>query len=121
MIIRVISGCELNAYGSLARDLILPLWKSNVSVTLMIDKKAKRCVWLRVCSVVHHSHLLSRSALSLRLFGEDVTIAAREVGKKKRLAASSATRANEPEPGSEHDADGDSDNDENDMDAEDEG
>ncbi|KAF8551427.1 S-adenosyl-L-methionine-dependent methyltransferase [Imleria badia] len=87
---------------TLSRDLILPLWKSNVSVTLMIDKKAK-------------------SALSLRLFGEDVTIAAREVAKKKRLATSSATQLDEPEPGSEHDEDRDSNDDENDdMDAEDE-
>lgn len=30
---------------SLSRDLVLPLWKSNVSVTLMIDKKAKRSVF----------------------------------------------------------------------------
>ncbi|OAX37510.1 S-adenosyl-L-methionine-dependent methyltransferase [Rhizopogon vinicolor AM-OR11-026] len=44
--------------STLSHDLLLPLWKSNVSVTLMIDKKAK-------------------SALSLRLFGEDITTAAR--------------------------------------------
>ncbi|KAH7924716.1 S-adenosyl-L-methionine-dependent methyltransferase [Leucogyrophana mollusca] len=48
----------------LSHDLLLPLWKSNVSVTLMIDKKAK-------------------SALSLRLFGEDITTAAREAAQKK--------------------------------------
>jgi multisite-specific tRNA:(cytosine-C5)-methyltransferase len=49
--------------STLSQDLLLPLWKSNVSVTLMIDKKAK-------------------SALSLRLFGEDITTAARDGGKK---------------------------------------
>ncbi|KAG6821132.1 hypothetical protein H0H93_006471 [Arthromyces matolae] len=39
---------------SLAHEIILPIWKSNVSLTLMMDKKAK-------------------SALSLRLFGNDIT------------------------------------------------
>ncbi|TFK66350.1 S-adenosyl-L-methionine-dependent methyltransferase [Pluteus cervinus] len=38
----------------LSHDLLLPIWKSNVSITLMIDKKAK-------------------SALSLRLYGSDIT------------------------------------------------
>ncbi|KAF6757735.1 cytosine-5--methyltransferase [Ephemerocybe angulata] len=37
----------------LTHDLVLPIWKSSVSLSLMIDKKAK-------------------SALSLRLFGEDL-------------------------------------------------
>jgi len=41
-------GCRL------AQELVLPIWKSNVSLTLMIDKRAK-------------------SALSLRLFGRDIT------------------------------------------------
>ncbi|KAF8906542.1 S-adenosyl-L-methionine-dependent methyltransferase [Gymnopilus junonius] len=41
------------------RDLLLPIWKSNVSLTLMIDKKAK-------------------SALSLRVFGADISNAAKE-------------------------------------------
>lgn len=27
---------------SLTHDLVLPIWKSNVSITLMIEKKAKR-------------------------------------------------------------------------------
>ncbi|PPQ85011.1 hypothetical protein CVT25_010400 [Psilocybe cyanescens] len=44
---------------SLTHDLLLPIWKSNVSLTLMIDKKAK-------------------SALSLRLFGADITTAGKE-------------------------------------------
>lgn len=66
---------------------------------------------------------MSRSAFSLRLFGEDVTIAAREASKKKRLAASATSavnQVNEPEPGSGHDdKDGDAEEDENDdMDAE---
>ncbi|KAH8110311.1 S-adenosyl-L-methionine-dependent methyltransferase [Phellopilus nigrolimitatus] len=52
-------------YGStsLSHDLFLPLWKSDVSVSLMIDKKAK-------------------SALSLRLFGEDITVAGRQALKQ---------------------------------------
>jgi len=37
-----------------SHDVVLPIWKSNVSVSLMIDKKAK-------------------SALSLRLLGSDIT------------------------------------------------
>lgn len=58
---------ETSMDTTLSRDLVLPLWKSNVSISLMIDKKAK-------------------SALSLRLFGEDLTVAAREQSKKKGLA-----------------------------------
>ncbi|KZT72023.1 S-adenosyl-L-methionine-dependent methyltransferase [Daedalea quercina L-15889] len=46
-------------------ELVLPIWKSNVSVTLMIDKKAK-------------------SALSLRLFGEDITVATKDAARKKQ-------------------------------------
>ena len=30
------------AFHRLTHDLVLPIWKSNVSVTLMIEKKAKR-------------------------------------------------------------------------------
>ncbi|GJE86312.1 RsmB/NOP family class I SAM-dependent RNA methyltransferase [Phanerochaete sordida] len=51
--------------AALAHDLVLPVWKSNVSVTLMIEKKAK-------------------SALSLRVFGEDITTAAREAAQQRR-------------------------------------
>ncbi|KAH9829989.1 cytosine-5--methyltransferase [Rhodofomes roseus] len=54
---------------TLAHELVLPIWKSNVSVTLMIDKKAK-------------------SALSLRLFGQDITIAAKEASSKRKAEAS---------------------------------
>ena len=31
---------------SLTHDLVLPIWKSIVSITLMIEKKAKRCCHL---------------------------------------------------------------------------
>ncbi|KAF8634819.1 hypothetical protein AX17_004071 [Amanita inopinata Kibby_2008] len=41
-------------HSRLEHDLVLPIWKSNASLTLMIDKKAK-------------------SALSLRMFGVDLT------------------------------------------------
>jgi multisite-specific tRNA:(cytosine-C5)-methyltransferase len=47
----------------LTHDLVLPIWKSTSSVSLMIDKKAK-------------------SALSLRVFNEDVTVAGRQAGTK---------------------------------------
>ncbi|TDL24663.1 cytosine-5--methyltransferase [Rickenella mellea] len=43
---------------TLTHDLILPLWRSENAVSLMVEKKAK-------------------SALSLRLFGEDITVAGR--------------------------------------------
>ncbi|EGO03524.1 hypothetical protein SERLA73DRAFT_101720 [Serpula lacrymans var. lacrymans S7.3] len=64
--------------STLTHDLVLPLWKSNVSVTLMIDKKAK-------------------SALSLRLFGEDITTAAREAAQKKGRAAPEIETARDSE------------------------
>ncbi|KAL5514498.1 hypothetical protein ACEPAG_2587 [Sanghuangporus baumii] len=53
-------------YGqaSLSHDLFLPLWKSEVSVSLMVDKRAK-------------------SALSLRFFGEDITVAGRQAAKRR--------------------------------------
>ncbi|THH19611.1 hypothetical protein EW146_g1598 [Bondarzewia mesenterica] len=50
--------------ASLTHDLVLPIWKSATSVSLMIDKKAK-------------------SALSLRVFGEDLTVAGREAAQKQ--------------------------------------
>ncbi|KAG7086445.1 hypothetical protein E1B28_002398 [Marasmius oreades] len=34
--------------GSLSHELVLPIWKSGVSMTLMIDKKAKNALSLRV-------------------------------------------------------------------------
>ncbi|KAJ7322827.1 S-adenosyl-L-methionine-dependent methyltransferase [Mycena albidolilacea] len=45
--------------GVLSHDLLLPLWKSPSSLTLMIDKKAK-------------------SALSMRVFGKDITSPVKE-------------------------------------------
>jgi len=51
-VIRFLPGITDNI--RLDHELVLPIWKSNVSLTLMIDKKAK-------------------SALSLRLFGTDIT------------------------------------------------
>ncbi|KAJ6590417.1 cytosine-5--methyltransferase [Mycena vulgaris] len=47
--------------AALSHDVILPIWKSNVSLTLMIDKKAK-------------------SALSMRVFGKDITTPVKEKG-----------------------------------------
>ncbi|KAF7348468.1 S-adenosyl-L-methionine-dependent methyltransferase [Mycena venus] len=46
----------------LSHDLMLPIWKSTVSLTLMIDKKAK-------------------SALSMRVFGKDITSPVKEKEK----------------------------------------
>jgi len=45
--------------ASLSHDLMVPIWKSPSSLSLMLDKKAK-------------------SALSLRVFGEDITVAGRQ-------------------------------------------
>ncbi|KAF8067658.1 cytosine-5--methyltransferase [Lyophyllum atratum] len=59
----------------LTHEIVLPIWKSNVSLTLMMDKKAK-------------------SALSLRLFGADITTAGRDAAQKQPGADSgSATPA----------------------------
>lgn len=49
--------------GVLQHPLILPLWKANASVSLMMDKKSK-------------------SALSLRVFSKDITIFGKEVHEK---------------------------------------
>ncbi|KAG6811829.1 hypothetical protein H0H92_005626 [Tricholoma furcatifolium] len=54
----------------LNHEIVLPIWKSNVSLTLMMDKKAK-------------------SALSLRLFGEDITTAGRDAAQKQTVALGS--------------------------------
>ncbi|KAI9511664.1 S-adenosyl-L-methionine-dependent methyltransferase [Russula earlei] len=48
-----------DVHRRLTHDLVLPVWRSTSSVSLMIDKKAK-------------------SALSLRVFGEDFTVAGRQ-------------------------------------------
>lgn len=59
----------------------LPIWKSAVSVSLHVDKKAK-------------------SALSLRVFGEDITTAGREnIARKEKKAAGDAE-----DPGTEVDS-----------------
>lgn len=55
---------EKSEGATLFHDVVLPVWKSNVSISLMIDKKAK-------------------SALSLRIFGADITIAGREATSVK--------------------------------------
>ena len=109
-------------HGRLAHELVLPIWKSNVSVTLMLDKRAKRYV-LPACthapsplpalfffdppflfpssfpssvcpppgSRAHFGFIFSfisghphNSALSLRIFGEDITSAARDAAAKKK-------------------------------------
>ncbi|GLB39259.1 putative class I-like SAM-binding methyltransferase superfamily, RsmB NOP family protein [Lyophyllum shimeji] len=67
----------------LTHEIVLPIWKSNVSLTLMMDKKAK-------------------SALSLRLFGADITTAGRDVAQKQAGAESgSATPGLPPTAGDE--------------------
>jgi len=50
----------------LSHSIVLPLWKSSASVSLMTDKKSK-------------------SALSLRVFGEDITVAGKQVLEQQRL------------------------------------
>ncbi|KAG6830768.1 hypothetical protein H0H87_007167 [Tephrocybe sp. NHM501043] len=52
----------------LTHEIVLPIWKSNVSLTLMMDKKAK-------------------SALSLRLFGADITTVGRDYAQKQAVTA----------------------------------
>jgi len=52
---------------TLSHDLVVPVWKSNMSLGLMVDKKTK-------------------SALSLRLFGEDITSVGQEAAEQKLKA-----------------------------------
>ncbi|KAJ1302218.1 hypothetical protein OPQ81_001042 [Rhizoctonia solani] len=59
---------------SLKHALVLPIWKSTASVALMLDKKAK-------------------SALSLRLWGEDVTPAAPSKNTKAQAAGTEEDEA----------------------------
>ncbi|PPQ64466.1 hypothetical protein CVT24_008476 [Panaeolus cyanescens] len=54
----------ISELDGLNHDIVLPIWKSNVSITLMIDKKAK-------------------SAMSLRLFAVDITTSTKEKEKAK--------------------------------------
>ncbi|EIM87652.1 S-adenosyl-L-methionine-dependent methyltransferase [Stereum hirsutum FP-91666 SS1] len=64
-------GTEDDGGANLPHDLVLPVWKSAASVSLMIDKKAK-------------------SALSLRVFHEDITFAGREAAAKLKAKQASA-------------------------------
>ena len=71
---------------SLTHDLVLPIWKSNVSLSLMIDKKAKR--WVDILSRAFHSsaadiRMRLFSALSLRLFHKDLLAGVKAPGHKK--------------------------------------
>lgn len=50
---------------NLSHDLVVPIWKSGMSLGLMIDKKTK-------------------SALSLRLFGNDITTAGQQKAKSQK-------------------------------------
>ncbi|OSD00483.1 cytosine-5--methyltransferase [Trametes coccinea BRFM310] len=59
---------------SLTHELVLPIWKSNVSLTLMLEKRAK-------------------SALSLRIFGEDITVRAREAAAARKRQGGGAPQA----------------------------
>ncbi|KAK0480938.1 S-adenosyl-L-methionine-dependent methyltransferase [Armillaria novae-zelandiae] len=60
---------EKSEGATLFHDVVLPVWKSSVSISLMIDKKAK-------------------SALSLRIFGADITTAGREATSAKEAQTS---------------------------------
>ncbi|KIY61510.1 cytosine-5--methyltransferase [Cylindrobasidium torrendii FP15055 ss-10] len=72
------SGSHVVKFTVGTDTIYLPIWKSNVSVSLQVDKKAK-------------------SALSLRVFGEDITTAGRENAarkeKKQQIANAGATTA----------------------------
>ncbi|TFK25363.1 cytosine-5--methyltransferase [Coprinopsis marcescibilis] len=74
--------------ATLTHDLVLPIWKSNVSLTLMIDKKAK-------------------SALSLRLFGTDITTFGkeREAAQKKEPSVVVVSADSLPEEAEQVEAD----------------
>ncbi|KAF8508247.1 S-adenosyl-L-methionine-dependent methyltransferase [Hysterangium stoloniferum] len=81
----------------LHRPLILPLWKSNTSLALMTDKKSK-CI--------------AYSALSLRVFGKDVTIFGKQEREKqaasqsrREAAAKAKSEAEAQQPGESVNAD----------------
>ena len=65
-------------YNRAEEDLYLAFWISKVSVNLMVEKVEKRCV-ISVTTVLHSFNLLIStalplsSALSLRIYGVDVT------------------------------------------------
>ena len=65
-------------FSSVSHDVVLPIWKSNMSLSLMIDKKAKRFlqyISFFDCKLIHFLN----SALSLRLLGSDITTNAEDV------------------------------------------
>ncbi|KAG8744951.1 hypothetical protein FRC10_009186 [Ceratobasidium sp. 414] len=63
----------LGSNFSVKHPLVLPIWKSATSVSLMLDKKAKR--WFAVIDICLTLMIIFNlgSALSLRLWGEDIT------------------------------------------------
>jgi len=67
---------------SLSHDLVVPVWKSGMSLGLMIDKKTKRFVKF-VCRVHERVLNLLISALSLRLFGKDITTVGQQKAKSQ--------------------------------------
>lgn len=98
---RSLPRCGKANYGCrMTHDIILPLWKSQFSVTLMVDKKAKR---YDISSASFYLRLtFSNSALSLRLFGADITTVGREAkgktpGDAEPLAEREAVDGDAPE------------------------
>jgi hypothetical protein len=69
----------------LSHDLVVPVWKSNMSLGLMVDKKTKRFVTPDIANdpILTIGHC---SALSLRLFGEDITSVGQEAAAQKLKA-----------------------------------
>jgi hypothetical protein len=55
-----------------------------VSISLMIDKKAKRYVFYISFSQFLNPSTLLNSAMCLRIFGEDITIFGKEEAEKRR-------------------------------------
>ncbi|KAF7291909.1 tRNA (Cytosine-5-)-methyltransferase [Mycena indigotica] len=72
--------------ATLSHDLYLPIWKSNASLTLMIDKKAK-------------------SALSMRVFNKDITTPAKQTLAKDAVVVQAETVEQEEEEDDIVDAD----------------
>jgi len=68
---------------SLSHDLVVPIWKSGMSLGLMIDKKTKRFVKPIFCRICKFILNLLISALSLRLFGKDITTVGQQKAKSQ--------------------------------------
>jgi len=68
---------------SLSHDLVVPIWKSGMSLGLMIDKKTKRFVKPNFCWICKRILNLLISALSLRLFGKDITTVGQQKAKSQ--------------------------------------